>query len=121
MRLLADENVPAPSVALLRAAGHEVAYVAETRPGMADRDVATWGCEERRVVVTFDRDLGELLVRERAPAPAGLVLLRMVPTTPTQPGEIIAALAERSDLTLLGMITVVDARKVRQRAFPTLG
>ena len=57
MRFLADENVSAPLVAVLRAAGHDVAYV------------VGWGHEERRVVVTFDRGLGELLVRGEAPSP----------------------------------------------------
>ena len=121
MRLLADENVPAPSVALLRSAGHDVAYVAESRPGIPDHEVAEWGHVEARVVVTFDRDLGELLVRRRAPLPTGLVLLRFVPATPVHTGEIIATLIERSDLTLLGRLTVVDSRKVRQRPLTGTG
>jgi predicted nuclease of predicted toxin-antitoxin system len=119
MRLLADENVPAPSVAHLRAAGHDVAYVLEERPGIPDPEVAAWGHAEGRVVVTFDRDLGELLVRRGAPAPPGLVLLRFVPTTPTHAGEVVAALAARSDLTLVGRLTVVDSQKVRQRPLPS--
>jgi predicted nuclease of predicted toxin-antitoxin system len=119
VRLLADENVPAPSVALLRAAGHDVVYVLEERPGIPDPEVATWGHDERRVVVTFDRDLGELLVRGRAPAPPGLVLLRFVPLTPTHAGEVVAALAARPDLALEGRLTVVDHQKIRQRPLPS--
>jgi predicted nuclease of predicted toxin-antitoxin system len=119
VRLLADENVPAPSVALLRAAGHDVAYVLEERPGIPDHEVAAWGHAEGRVVVTGDRDLGELLVRRRVPPPAGLVLLRFIPLTPTHPGEVVAALAAREDLTLEGRVTVVDARKIRQRPLPS--
>ena len=121
MRFLADENVPAPSVAVLRAAGHDVAYVVERRPGIPDPAVVAWGHEERRVVVTFDRDRGELLVRGEAPAPPGLVLLRFVPLTPTHAGEVVAALAARSDLTLEGRLTVVDHQKIRQRPLPGAG
>jgi predicted nuclease of predicted toxin-antitoxin system len=93
VRLLADENVPAPSVAFLREAGHDAAYVLEERPGIPDPEVAAWGHDDARVVVTFDRDLGELSVRRQAPPPLGLVILRFIPATPTQPGEIVAALA----------------------------
>jgi predicted nuclease of predicted toxin-antitoxin system len=111
VRLLADENVPAPSVAVLRAAGHDVAYVLEKRPGIPDPQVAAWGRDEARVVVTFDRDLGELLVRGRVLPPPGLVLLRFIPATPEHAGEVVGALAARTDLTLVGRLTVVDPRR----------
>ena len=96
-----------------------MAYVLEERPGISDHRVAAWGHAEGRVVVTGDRDLGELLVRERVPPPAGLVLLRFIPVTPTPPGEVVAGRAARSDLTLEGRLTVVDARKIRQRPLPS--
>jgi hypothetical protein len=38
-RLLANENVPLPSVTLLRDAGFDVLAIAETSPGLSDRAV----------------------------------------------------------------------------------
>lgn len=118
-RLLADENYPGPSVAALRAAGHDVSWVAELRPGILDEDVIAWGRAEGRVVLTFDRDLAERLVRHHDPPPPGLILLRFVPAHPTHAADVIAALLAREDLSVLGRLTVIDLRKVRQR--PLLG
>ncbi len=70
-RLLADENFPGPAVAYLRSAGRDVVWVAETRPGIADPAVVAWGRSEARVVLTFDRDLAERLVRFRDPLRRG--------------------------------------------------
>ncbi len=39
MKILADENVPGAAVALLRSAGHDVAWMTEEAPGSADADV----------------------------------------------------------------------------------
>jgi predicted nuclease of predicted toxin-antitoxin system len=100
--LLADENFPGPAVAALRAAGHDVLWVAELRPGIPDEDVVAWGRAEARVVLTFDRDLAERLVRHRDPPPPGLVLLRLVPTHPTHAAEVVAGLLARTDLAVVG-------------------
>ena len=118
-RLLADENYPGPSVAYLRGRGYDVLWVLETRPGIPDAEVLAWGRAEGRVVVTFDRDLAERLVRYGDPPPPGLVLLRFTPEHPTHAGEVVAGLLARADLSVAGRLTVVDARKVRQR--PLLG
>lgn len=117
--LLADENFPGPAVAALRAGGHDVRWVAELRPGIPDDAVVAWGRADQRVVLTFDRDLAERLVRYRDPPPPGLVLLRFVPTHPTHAAEVVAGLLARADLSVVGRLTVVDPRKVRQR--PLLG
>jgi len=119
LRLLADENYPGPSVAFLRTAGHDVLWIAEARPGLPDPEVVAWGRAEARVVLMFDRDLAERLVRYHDPPPPGLVLLRFVPEYPTHAGEVVAGLLARTDMDLVGRLTVVDARKVRQR--PLLG
>ena len=117
--LLADENFPGPSVAALRAGGHDLLWVAERRPGIPDEDVIAWGRAEARVVLTFDRDLAERLVRFRDPPPPGLVLLRFTPAHPTHAAEVVAGLLARADLAVVGRLTVVDHHKVRQR--PLLG
>jgi predicted nuclease of predicted toxin-antitoxin system len=115
VRLLADENFPGPSVRLLREAGHDVAWVSEGRSGIDDRQVLAWGRHDGRIVLTFDRDLAERLVRHRDPPPAGLVFLRFMPTDPLHAGRVVAALLDRRDLGLSGRLTVVDHQKVRQR------
>jgi len=57
MRLLADECCPAPVVAALRAAGHDVLYGLEWGPALSDLDIARAAQDEDRIVVTEDYDL----------------------------------------------------------------
>ena len=60
MRLLADENFPGAAVAALEAAGHDVVWVRTEAPGTIDSDVLAWAAREERILLTFDKDFGEL-------------------------------------------------------------
>jgi predicted nuclease of predicted toxin-antitoxin system len=75
MRILADENLPEPMILRLLAAAHDVARMRDRKPGTPDHVVLRIACAERRVLVTRDRDFGELVVRDGA-ASAGVVVLR---------------------------------------------
>jgi predicted nuclease of predicted toxin-antitoxin system len=77
VRVLADENMPHEAVAAMRAAGHDVAWIAEDAPSIVDLDVLTRAFNEERVLVTGDKDFGELAFTT-APdlAVYGVVLLR---------------------------------------------
>src|SRR5439155_11165576 len=90
MRILANENVPGPVVTALRTAGHDVLWVKESMTGAKDRDVLARAHSEARLVVTFDKDFGELAVRHRLPAASGVVLFRLR-------GRAVAALTSRDD------------------------
>jgi predicted nuclease of predicted toxin-antitoxin system len=76
MRFLANENFPADAVTQLKAAGHDIVWVRTAAPGMKDEDVLAWAAREARIVLTFDKDFGELAWRAGLPASSGIVLLR---------------------------------------------
>ncbi len=61
MKILADENIHERSVALLRAAGHDVRWVIETDPSTADFDLLELANREERTLITYDTDFGELI------------------------------------------------------------
>jgi predicted nuclease of predicted toxin-antitoxin system len=120
MRFLADEHFPLPSVRILSAAGYDdVATVASETPGISDELVLERAVGEGRVLITFDRDYGRLLYRQDAPAPVGIVYFRIVPFSLEEPAEYLLALPERSELTLLGALTVVERERTRQRPLPS--
>jgi predicted nuclease of predicted toxin-antitoxin system len=73
VRLLADENIPLAAVRALRAAGHDVAAIAEDESGLPDRAVLERAVSEQRILLTSDRDFGALIYRSRFPAPPGLI------------------------------------------------
>lgn len=60
-RFLADENVPLPSIRVLREAGWDVEAVAEFAAGAPDFTVLAHATERGRVLITFDRGFGELI------------------------------------------------------------
>jgi predicted nuclease of predicted toxin-antitoxin system len=115
VRLLADENVPLPSVETLRASGHDVVAIGEESAGAGDPAVLARARAEGRLLVTFDRDFGELIFNQGAPVPPGVLFLRFLPTHPTEPAEVLALLLARPEVPLAGMFTVVDRDRVRQR------
>lgn len=77
MRVLADENVPHEAIAVMRAAGHDVAWIAEDAPSIADLEVLVRAASDKRVLVTSDKDFGELAFTTAANlAVHGVVLVR---------------------------------------------
>ena len=87
MDFIVDENFPLPSVWLLRQAGYDVVAVITDAPGSTDEDILAWAAREQWIVLTFDRDFGELIFRRRMPAPGGIVYFRFEPATPEEPAE----------------------------------
>ncbi len=118
MRLLANENVPLGSVQLLRAAGHDVVAIIENTPGATDTEVLAQAAREDRVILTFDRDYGELVYLRRLPIPSGVLYLRFDPITPQEPGERLLALITTTEITLQGQFTVLERDRVRHRPLP---
>lgn len=118
MRFLANENVPLVSVRLLRTSGHDVAAIAEDSPGAKDSEVLARANREQRIVLTFDRDYGELIYRLGLPSPAGIVYFRFDPSTPDEPAEHLLRMLRLSDLSLDSKFTVAGRDQVRQRPLP---
>jgi predicted nuclease of predicted toxin-antitoxin system len=73
---------------------------------------------EGRILVTFDRDFGELLYRRRAPVPQGVIYLHFVPTSPQEPAQLLRGLLAMQEIELGDRFTVVERERVRQRPLP---
>ena len=77
MRILADENMLAEAIVSLRAAGHDVGWAAETNRSAADPNLLELATQERRTLITFDSDFGELVHKYGMPAPYGVLFFRL--------------------------------------------
>jgi len=77
MRILANENFPGEAVDTLRLYGHDVAWVRTDAPGSSDQQVLEWARTDDRILITFDKDFGELAFRSRLPASSGIILFRI--------------------------------------------
>lgn len=117
MRILADENVPGPVVTALRAAGHDVFWAKEEAPGAPDHEVLAWAERDGRLVVTLDKDFGELAVRRGLSASSGVVLLRLRGESPSaDTARAVNALTSHEHWA--GHFAVVTDDRVRIRRLP---
>ena len=115
MRFLANENFPGAAVTALTAGGHDVVWVRVSAPGTSDADVLAWAAREQRILLTFDKDFGELAGRWALPAGCGVVLFRTPMTKPGNVGQQLANLiAARDDWT--GHFSVIETGRIRMRA-----
>jgi len=89
LKLVADESVDRHIVERLRKDGHRVWYVAEMDPGMSDQAVLSVANDEQAVLLTADKDFGELVYRQRLINP-GVVLVRLAGLDPSTKAELVA-------------------------------
>ncbi len=114
MRWLADECVAAALVANLRGADHDVSYVAEGEPSVADGTVVRLALDEQRLLLTEDKDFGDLAFRLTMPVP-GVVLMRLgLYDNPTKWVRLRAAI-DHFGSNLFGRFVVVDDKRFRAR------
>jgi len=76
MKILADENIDPPLIGWPRAAGHEVISIRETAKGCEDSKVLDLAVVESCILLTADKDFGQLVFRQGLPC-CGIILLRL--------------------------------------------
>ena len=97
MNLLADENIDRHIVERLRQEAHVVAYVAEFEPGVSDDTILRQANERRALLLTEDKDFGELVFRQRL-VHQGVVLIRLAGLSNLTKAAIVAeALRDRGE------------------------
>ena len=118
MRFLADENVPGALVTGLLDAGHDMSWIRLLNPGCSDEEVLTRAADERRVLVTFDKDFGELAAGRSAPSSFGIVLVRVALASPKAAMKIAGILNGRDDWA--GAFSVIEPGRIRMKLLPLI-
>ena len=114
MRVLADENCPRQLVEELRRRGHDVLWAVDELAGAKDEIVLARATAEGRILLTFDKDFGELAFRRGLPATCGVILVRCMAGLPEEASvEIARVLDQRGDWR--GIFAVVGPDRVRVR------
>ena len=114
MKFLADENIERPIVDALRAAGHDVLSVSEGPRGLPDEEVLYLAQAERRILLTNDKDFGELVFRLRQSA-NGIVLLRLGTEDGEEKAARLTEILPHIEARLAGHFAVVTEGGVRLR------
>jgi predicted nuclease of predicted toxin-antitoxin system len=113
MRFLANENFPRAAVAALEATGHDVVWIRTSAPGSTDPDVLAWAAREQRILLTFDKDFGELARKSGLPRECGIILFRTPMPQPSNVRHLVDVIAARDDWA--GHFSVVEPGRVRMR------
>ena len=114
MNLLADENVDGPIVRRLRDHGHVVWYVAERDPGISDDAVLDLANREGALLLTGDKDFGELVYRQGRIV-RGVILVRLAGLSADRKAEIVASAIQDHLPELTNAFTVISAGACRIR------
>lgn len=111
---LADENIDREIVERLRRDGFDVVWIAELAPGVSDHEVLALASSHRRVLVTADKDFGELVFRQ-GNANHGVILVRLAGATASDKSEAVSRAVTAHGAALRGAFSVVSLRRVRIR------
>lgn len=115
MKFLANENFPYPSIKMLRDNGLEVYSIGEESIGISDEVVLNRAVLEELIILTFDRDYGELLFKYRLDPPPAVVYFWNKGKASTEASTMLLELLQNQYLVVQDMFTVISEDGIRQR------
>ena len=114
---LANENFPKPSTSILRENGYEVRSIQEESPGISDEEVIKIASAGGLIILTFDRDYGELIFRYSHSNPPAVVYFREKGQTPQSAAFSLLKLLSNEEIKLADTFTVLEEKSIRQRSY----
>ncbi|MCZ7380769.1 MAG: DUF5615 family PIN-like protein [Candidatus Methanoperedens sp.] len=114
MNFLADENIDRHIVERLRHEGFDVRYIAETDAWISDDEVLDLANSEESLLLTADKDFGELVFRLKK-ITVGVVLIRLAGLTPERKAKIVVETINKHGTELLNAFSVVTIGAIRIR------
>jgi predicted nuclease of predicted toxin-antitoxin system len=114
MRFIVDEGVDAAIVTAIRSDGHDVRWMAEEMEGSTDDVVLDAAARDSRILITEDKDFGELVFRLQLHH-RGVVLVRVDGIANDRKGRIVAQAIAKYQTQLTGAFTVIQHATIRIR------
>jgi len=115
MKFLADANTPGLLVETLTSSDHEV-FWAYSVPRTPDVDLIEQAGRERRVVITFDKDFGELVFRRGHSV--GVVLIRLRERSMQEAVVLVMDLVNSEGDNLHRLFCVIENTRIRKTPLP---
>jgi predicted nuclease of predicted toxin-antitoxin system len=113
MNLLADESVERQIVEGLRRDGLDVLYVAEMEPGIADELVLKRANEAAALLLTVDKDFGELTFKEGRLSSGGVVLIRLAGLSAELKVKVVSDAFRKHGAEFSSRFSVISPGRVR--------
>lgn len=112
MRFLVDECAGPTVAKWLREQGHEVFSVFDEAKGISDEDVLNMAVAEGRILITNDKDFGEMIFRERRHH-KGIIFIRLNDERSANKINVIRHLLENYSERLPGQFVTATETRVR--------
>lgn len=114
MKFIADEGVDGTLVHLLREAGHDVFYFAESLQSTDDSIILEIANSENRILITRDKDFGELVWRMKM-VHSGIILVRAEELNSFSRSKLVAEFIEANQELLSAHFIVIQPGAARVR------
>ncbi|MBF9219616.1 DUF5615 family PIN-like protein [Hymenobacter ruricola] len=112
MRFVVDAGVGTSVEKLLRKLGHETTAVRDLDPHLPDVEVLALAARQTAIVVTMDKDFGDLIFKELRPH-HGILLLRLDEATGPERATVVRLILEQHAAELPGRFAVFQHERLR--------
>jgi predicted nuclease of predicted toxin-antitoxin system len=113
-QLVADESVDYQIVKELRQVGFSVLAIVEISPSISDADVLRLAVENNAVLITEDKDFGELVYRFGMKH-CGILLIRLIEFSSGEKAKITTSVIQKHLNELRNVFAVLNDNKLRIR------
>jgi predicted nuclease of predicted toxin-antitoxin system len=110
----ADESVDFPIITELRGSGHILKSVLEKCPGITDEEVLGLAVHDKNVLLTCDKDFGELIYRHKK-THYGIILIRLESLKSVDKGKLVSKVITERNIELENAFTVIGEKFIRIR------
>ena len=114
MKFVADENVERPIILFLRSEGYDVFSIAESCYGITDEEILKISNLESRILLTNDKDFGELIFLQKRLS-SGILLIRSSLETSEAKVKLVKEILKEIGDKLEGNFVVVSEGGYRLR------
>lgn len=119
MKFLADMGVSPLTVQALRQRGYDAVHLMDERlERLPDPQIMVKAMQEKRIVLTFDLDFGDLLAASADILPSVIIFRLKTPTPAITTERLLAALSEFESALMNGAILTVEDKRYRLRHLP---
>ena len=116
LKFLIDECTGRRLAILLKNAGYDVVFVGDWKPSASYEEILRKAEEENRILITDDKDFGELVFRLGRPS-KGVILLRTSTTDPVRRFQLLEKILKSIDVGEKFVVVSDDAVKLRKIKF----
>lgn len=110
--IVADESVDFSIVRTLRENNWKVHAIAEDAPALSDADVLEIAVTKKALLLTEDKDFGELVYR-LGMQHCGILLLRLMNQDSVQKADLVLRVLQHHGSELVNIFSVLDERQLR--------